>query len=113
MKAASDQLEMNRGLAEIIGRKLDRIYSVAEAQYYLDNYEVFEASFAVYRGKLQSVENIIGDLVKNDFVVRHAVSGEGLFPSYFLNSQGGAPFFCPFPWEVIFAVREPGAHRRR
>ena len=75
LKAASDQLEMNRGLAEIIGRKLDRIYSVAEAQYYLDNYEVFSASFAMYRGRLQSAENIFLDLEKHDFVVRSAIGG--------------------------------------
>lgn len=96
LKAASDQLEMNRGLAEIIGRKLDRIYSVAEAQYYLDNYEVFEASFAVYRGKLQSVENIIGDLVKNDFVVRHAVSGEGVVGLFCdFKSLDLSDWYCP------------------
>ena len=78
LKAASDQLEMNRGLAEIIGRKLDRIYSIAEAEYYLDNYELFLASFAMYRERLQSAENIIEDLGKHDFVVRSAVGGEGL-----------------------------------
>ena len=78
LKAASDQLEMNRGLAEIIGRKLDRIYSIAEAEYYLDNYEVFEASFAIFRGRLQSAENIIEDLGKNNFVVRRAVCRDGV-----------------------------------
>lgn len=77
LKSAADQLEMNRGLSEIIGRKLDRIYSASEAEYYLDNFEVFEASFTMYRGKLQSAENIIRDLEENNFVVRSAGTREG------------------------------------
>ena len=96
LKAAADQLEMNRGLAEIIGRKLDRIYAPSEAEYYLDNFEVFEASFAMYRGKLQSAENIIKDLGENNFVVHSAMSCEGmveLLCDY--KSMDLSDWYCP------------------
>lgn len=76
LKDFMDLCELNRGLAEVIGRKLDRFYCREEAEYYLDNFEVFRNSFAVYRGILHSAEYIIKDIEDYSFVVREALPAE-------------------------------------
>ena len=97
-----DLLELNRGLAEVIGRKLDRFYCREEAEYYLDNFEVFRSSFAVYRGSFHSAEYIIEDIEKYSFTVREAHAAEG-----------GADILCDYKYLSLSDRYCPGHAYRK
>lgn len=66
-KEALKKLELNYELAQTIGRKLDRMYSIEDATYYCENKEIFKSSFVQYDGKIFSAENLVNELDKNGY----------------------------------------------